>query len=201
TGRELLEPLAAQVPVLAFGAGAAEELLSGAGAVFGTQDHAFLAELLELLRVDPTLRSRWIGRQQQRVAELDPHNAEHALASSLREAFDGGCPSRPRRNPRSRRRLAVVVQRHGEVGGGAELHADAIARRLAETYDVTLLTTCARDHLTWDNVEAPGPMRLGPNLGRLRFPVRSQRWMRGFNALSRVRFGAPTSRLEETHWL
>lgn len=207
-GRELLEAMAMEVPVLAFEGAAATEVLDGAGLVFGQQDFAFLAELLEVIRVDPRLRRRWLDRQGARVAQLDPEAAVRTLRSALTKAWPApGVRERPRPPKTSRartdarRHIAIVVQRHGEVGGGAELHADQIARRLAEAHDVTVLTTCARDHLSWENVEPPGPQQLAPGLRRVRFPVRTTRWMRGFNALSRLRFGKRTSRLEEEHWL
>src|SRR5690606_4729240 len=207
-GRELLEAMAMGVPVLAFEGGAATEVLDGAGLIFGQQDFAFLAELLEVLRVDPRLRRRWLDRQDGRVTQLDPEAAGRALHAAVSEAWPTSTPGSGRRpsrtsapKPSQRRHVAIVVQRHGEVGGGAELHADQVARRLHERHDVTVLTTCARDHLSWDNVEAPGPTQLAPGLRRLRFPVRTTRWMRGFNALSRLRFGKRCSRLEEEHWL
>lgn len=52
----------------------------------------------------------------------------------------------------ARRRIAMVVQRYGsDVTGGAEHLARAVAERLARLHDVTVLTTCARDHRTWAN--------------------------------------------------
>ena len=54
-------------------------------------------------------------------------------------------------------KLAIVVQRYGaEINGGAELHARYIAERLAAHADVRVLTTCARDYLTWRNEWPPG---------------------------------------------
>ncbi len=69
-------------------------------------------------------------------------------------------------------KLACVVQRYGaEVTGGAEAHCRAIAERLAESHDVTVLTSCAKDYLTWRNAYPPGESRLGrgedPALPRL----------------------------------
>jgi len=47
-------------------------------------------------------------------------------------------------------KLAVVVQRYGaDINGGAELHARYIAERLARHAELEVLTTCARDYLTW----------------------------------------------------
>ena len=55
-------------------------------------------------------------------------------------------------------RLAIVVQRYGvDISGGVELHARYIAERLSARTEVRVLTTCARDHLTWRNEFPPGP--------------------------------------------
>ncbi len=49
-------------------------------------------------------------------------------------------------------RIAVVVQRYGaEINGGAELHARYVAEHLARHAEVEVLTTCARDYVTWEN--------------------------------------------------
>lgn len=53
-------------------------------------------------------------------------------------------------------RVAFVVQRYGEVVGGAELLCRSIAERLAARAEVTVFTTCARDAVSWDNALAPG---------------------------------------------
>jgi glycosyltransferase involved in cell wall biosynthesis len=54
-------------------------------------------------------------------------------------------------------KLALVVQRYGaDVAGGSEAHCRELAERLAARHDITVLTTCARDYVTWDNVFPPG---------------------------------------------
>jgi len=57
-------------------------------------------------------------------------------------------------------RLAFVVQRYGaDVNGGAEQLCRTLVRRLVrrpEVESLAVLTTCARDHLTWANHYAPG---------------------------------------------
>lgn len=197
-GRELFAAMAAGAPVLAFGTEDVGSLLAGAGVSFSDQDFAFLAELLELLHVDPELGSRWLGGQRARLAALEPVSSEGALREAIAPFH-----RRPGRSPRGtpkRPRIAVVVQRWGEVGGGAELHARWIAERLAEENAVTVLTTCATDHLTWANALPAGETREG-KLSIQRFRTRAPRDMRSFNALSRRRFGRALTRLEEEHWV
>jgi len=59
-----------------------------------------------------------------------------------------------------RKKIAIVVQRYGAaINGGAEVHARAIAQRLANLYDVTILTSCAIDHHTWIPVLPAGESR------------------------------------------
>jgi Fe-S oxidoreductase len=49
-------------------------------------------------------------------------------------------------------KLAVVVQRYGaQINGGAELHARYIVELLAKHHTIEVLTTCARDYVTWHN--------------------------------------------------
>jgi hypothetical protein len=67
-------------------------------------------------------------------------------------------------------KVAVVVQRYGaEINGGAELHARYIAEHLARHTEVEVLTTCARDYLTWRNELPAGVEQIGGVTVR-RFP-------------------------------
>ena len=98
-------------------------------------------------------------------------------------------------------KLAVVVQRYGnEVVGGAELHARWIAQRLASRHDVEVLTTCALDYLTWENVFPAGDTTVNGVRVR-RFPVAKRRTAGGFDQLSsKVHFGEHSDR-EELRWM
>jgi glycosyltransferase involved in cell wall biosynthesis len=77
-------------------------------------------------------------------------------------------------------RLACVVHRFGaDIAGGSEGHCRLIAEHLASRHDVTILTTCAKDHITWRNHYPPGETHAGA-LRVLRFPVARERDMRLF---------------------
>jgi glycosyltransferase involved in cell wall biosynthesis len=81
-------------------------------------------------------------------------------------------------------KLACVVHRFGaDIAGGSEGHCRLVAERLAAEHDVTILTTCAKDHITWRNHYPAGETRDG-GLRVLRFPVARERDMRRFMDLS-----------------
>lgn len=88
-------------------------------------------------------------------------------------------------------RIALVVHRYGEdLAGGAEGFARRIAHALAEEAEVTVLTTCAHDYLSWadhypEGESADGPVRV------LRFSVPEPRDLEAFNRLSVRAFAQP----------
>lgn len=98
-------------------------------------------------------------------------------------------------------KLAVVVQRYGaEINGGAELHARYLAERLSRHAEIEVLTTCARDYVTWKNELAAGEERVNGVLVR-RFPVRHPRHPRDFGRRSERVFGSRHSLADELRWL
>jgi glycosyltransferase involved in cell wall biosynthesis len=97
--------------------------------------------------------------------------------------------------------LAIVVQRYGpDVTGGSESLARAVAERLAGEYRVTVLTTCARDYVTWRNELPAGTEALG-GVEVKRFPVEEERDLADFNRLSETLYGRPHTRGDELDWL
>ena len=98
-------------------------------------------------------------------------------------------------------KLAVVVQRYGaDISGGAELHARYIAERLARHASVEVLTTCARDYITWKNELPPGQETVNGIQVR-RFPVTRPRRTDEFGRLSHLVFERPHSLADELRWL
>ena len=98
-------------------------------------------------------------------------------------------------------KLAVVVQRYGaDVNGGAELHARYIAERLSRHARVEVLTTCARDYVTWRN-ELPQGVEDVHGVPVRRFPVRCEREPLDFGRRSRRVFERRHSIAEELAWL
>jgi glycosyltransferase involved in cell wall biosynthesis len=84
-----------------------------------------------------------------------------------------------------RPRIAFVVQRAGiEVNGGAEYHCLAVARHMAPIWDVEIVTTCARDYLTWADYYPSGVEDVDGVAVR-RFPVDRPRVPKEFDRLSR----------------
>jgi glycosyltransferase involved in cell wall biosynthesis len=98
-------------------------------------------------------------------------------------------------------RVAFVVPRYGpDVVGGAETLARGLAEHLAATgTPVEVLTTCARDHLTWKNVLAPGVTQAGGVTVR-RFPVRPRDERILGRLQRRIENGGRLTAEEERRW-
>lgn len=98
-------------------------------------------------------------------------------------------------------KLAVVVQRYGaDLNGGAELHARYVSEHLAPHADVEVLTTCARDYITWGNGFEPGLERVN-GLPVHRFPVSRVRDPDDFGRRSERVFQRTHSLADELNWL
>ena len=98
-------------------------------------------------------------------------------------------------------RIAIVVQRYGaDISGGAELHARYIAEHLGRHVDVEVLTTCARDYLTWRNEFAPGRDDVN-GIAVERFPVVRERNEAEFGLRSDHVFSRRHSLNDELAWL
>ena len=96
-------------------------------------------------------------------------------------------------------KLAFVVQRYGaDIAGGSELHCRDLAQRLAPQHDITVLTSCARDYVSWANEYPAGESSDGA-VRVIRFAVSRPRHVPEFSSLSEEVFegGAPHEQQEE----
>src|SRR6185503_3447179 len=84
--------------------------------------------------------------------------------------------------------------------GGAELHARYVAERLAQHAQVEVLTTCARDYVTWHD-EYPAGIERVNGVPVRRFRVDHERDIKVFAHWSERVFGEPHSYLDELKWL
>jgi glycosyltransferase involved in cell wall biosynthesis len=98
-------------------------------------------------------------------------------------------------------KIAFIVQRYGtEILGGSEYHCRLIAERMATRHQVDVLTTCAREYITWKNEYPEGLDRIrGVNVRR--FPTDRTRDIDAFNRYSDWIFNYPHTPVDEMRWL
>jgi glycosyltransferase involved in cell wall biosynthesis len=97
-------------------------------------------------------------------------------------------------------RLACVIHRFGaDIAGGSESHCRAVALHLAQSHDVTVLTSCAHDHVTWENHYPAGESADGPLRVR-RFPAVRRRDLARFRDISRRVFSGRGSDEDQEQW-
>ena len=196
---ELLEAMAAELPILAYAAGAVPEALGGAGVAFDEKRFALLAEVALQLEMDLRLRARLLAGQQRRLEAASAERSLEQLSAAL-ESVGTRQPSRTRHRGR-RPRVGIVVQRYGAgITGGAEAHAAQVAARLLPHWDIQVLTSCATDHLTWANALPAGESQVD-GVPVLRFANPRPRPMRELNARSRRIFGRSLDRDDEEAWM
>lgn len=98
-------------------------------------------------------------------------------------------------------KIGFVIQRYGtEVLGGSEYLCRLVAERLAARHQVEVITTCARDYVTWTNEYPEGSDRIRGVTVR-RFPNAHTRNQDEFNRLSDWIYANPHSRQDEIEWL
>jgi glycosyltransferase involved in cell wall biosynthesis len=97
-------------------------------------------------------------------------------------------------------KLAFVVQRYGaDIAGGSEAHCRELAHHLKPRHDITILTTCARDYVTWDNSYPAGESH-DDGVRVRRFPVAHPRRLKQFADLSDEVFDGGATHEREEQW-
>lgn len=98
-------------------------------------------------------------------------------------------------------KTAIVVQRYGvEVLGGAETLARRSAELIAPDVDLTVLTTCAFDYLTWEDHYRPGEDDVN-GVRVLRFPVSAPRDAASFEKACDLAYAAPDDIRRGREWM
>jgi glycosyltransferase involved in cell wall biosynthesis len=97
-------------------------------------------------------------------------------------------------------KLAFVVQRYGaDIAGGSELHCRELAQRLGSRHEITVLTSCARDYVSWQN-EFPAGETTDHAVRVIRFSVSRPRQLREFSSLSDEVFEGQAPRERQEEW-
>lgn len=98
-------------------------------------------------------------------------------------------------------KLAFVIQRYGlDVAGGAEAHCRGLATALAPRHQVEVLTTCARDYLSWANHYAPGAADVD-GIRVTRYRNTRERNLEHFAAISDLVFHEAHTAADERRWI
>jgi glycosyltransferase involved in cell wall biosynthesis len=97
-------------------------------------------------------------------------------------------------------KLAFVVQRYGAgIAGGSEGLCRELAERLAARHEITVLTSCAKDYVTWEDAW-PAGSSVENGVRVIRFPVSRPRRIKVFADLSDEVFEGGASRERQTEW-
>lgn len=98
-------------------------------------------------------------------------------------------------------KIAFIVQRYGlDVTGGSELLCRCVAEHLSKYYDIEVLTTCAKDYITWRNEYKEGTEIIN-SIPVRRFRVAKERDIKAFGLISRRIFKLFHTKRGELKWL
>ena len=99
-----------------------------------------------------------------------------------------------------KKKILFVVQRYGlEVNGGSEAYCRQIAEKLSSIYDVSVLTTCAEDHVTWENKYQEGIEKIN-DITVIRKKVVKPRTLKKFGEITNLMNSNKTDMLNGIEW-
>ena len=180
--------MAADVPVLAYAAAAVPDTLGGAGVQFAPKDLEYAAELLGALAFDDDLRAGVIAGQRRRLADFGDARITREL--DRRAAVD--CHENRLHHSalrhRSPRRIRAPLPAASPSGSPAQ-------------HDVDVLTTCARDYVTWKNEYPEGADRIRGVTVRRFANARDPRHRARSTRYSDWIYNNPHTRADEMEWL
>ena len=100
-----------------------------------------------------------------------------------------------------KRKILFVIQRYGlEVNGGSEAYCRQIAEKLLDSYDVSVLTTCAEDYITWENKYSEGTEIIN-GVTVIRKKVVEPRTLKNFGKITNLINSNKTDMLNGINWL
>ena len=99
-------------------------------------------------------------------------------------------------------KIAIIIQRYGsDLTGGSEHLCRMIAERLAQRrHQVDVMTTCARDYISWKN-EYPQGRSILNGVTVYRFPTAKTRDLESFNKFSEEIYYKDHTMEDELQWL
>ncbi|HPQ39944.1 MAG TPA: glycosyltransferase family 4 protein [bacterium] len=99
------------------------------------------------------------------------------------------------------KRFLFVIQRYGlDVDGGAELYCRWLAEHCMLQSQITILTTTARDYISWDNHFEPGQSTIN-DIPVIRAPVLQSRNINEFNRFTEQILTGSPSEDSQHDWL
>ena len=156
-------PCIHRLPIVAYTNTAVPETVQGAGLILPNKEPARVAAAIDRVVRDDQLRSTLAEAAPRRVGTFALPRVQDGFAVRPRGGLRG--VNRVTRPPATRgrhvpMRVAFVVPRYGTtIIGGAETAARACWPSTwwpSKGWEVEVLTSCAEDFVTWDDVIPPG---------------------------------------------
>lgn len=98
-------------------------------------------------------------------------------------------------------KIVFIVQRYGtDFAGGSEALCRLVAERLSKYHEIEILTTCAKDYITWRNEYREGCENINGIKVR-RFSVDRERDLQTFHKSTQEIFSRTHGEIDELRWI